>query len=126
MKSVIGPNIQIKGMIDLHLKLGSLEKTRTFIVVDRLHVDAILRTDMMKAFRTVINLACNAMTLKDTGFPAWVTTCGGVTSVQGKLGDISTVWWAGYSRNRIQGDITEATTVLAKGLPELDDTMKIA
>ncbi|KAG3140292.1 hypothetical protein PI126_g16079 [Phytophthora idaei] len=49
MKSVIGPNIQIKGMIGLPLKLGSPEKTRTFIAVGRLHVDAILRTDMLKA-----------------------------------------------------------------------------
>ncbi|KAG3108677.1 hypothetical protein PI125_g11616 [Phytophthora idaei] len=66
------------------------------------------------------------MTLKDTGFPAWGTTCGGVTYVQGKLGDTSTVWWTGYSRNRIQRDVTEATTVLVEGLPELDDTMKVA
>ncbi|KAG2783356.1 hypothetical protein Pcac1_g6861 [Phytophthora cactorum] len=119
-------------MIDLHLKLGSLEKTRTFIVVDRLHVDAILRTDMMKAFRTVINLACNAMTLKDTGFPAWVTTCGGVTSVQGKLGDISTVWWdsteAGAAEDAavdtawmdviIGGEATEVSTT-RKQIPEI-------
>ncbi|KAG2784500.1 hypothetical protein PC129_g5688 [Phytophthora cactorum] len=39
LKSVIGYNTGINGMIDLPLKLGSLEKARTFIVVSHLHVD---------------------------------------------------------------------------------------
>ncbi|KAG3086001.1 hypothetical protein PI125_g19067 [Phytophthora idaei] len=54
-------------MTDLPLKLGSLEMMLTFIVVSRFHVDAILDTDTLKAFRAVINLDSNTMTLKDTG-----------------------------------------------------------
>ncbi|KAG2897509.1 hypothetical protein PC116_g9866 [Phytophthora cactorum] len=60
-------------MIDLPLKLGSLEKTRTFIVVSRLDVDGILDTDRLKAFRAVINLDGSSLTLENTGeaCPRW-------------------------------------------------------
>ncbi|KAG3087720.1 hypothetical protein PI124_g20937 [Phytophthora idaei] len=52
-------------MIDLSLKLGSLEKTRTFIFASRLHVDGILGTDTLKAFLAVIDHDSNDMTLKN-------------------------------------------------------------
>ncbi|GMF37219.1 unnamed protein product [Phytophthora fragariaefolia] len=39
---------------------------RMFVVVDRLHVHAILGTDELKAFRAVIDLDTNVMTLKES------------------------------------------------------------
>ncbi|ETK77027.1 hypothetical protein L915_16669, partial [Phytophthora nicotianae] len=49
------------------LRLGSLEKTVPFVVVDQLHVDAILGTDALKEFKAVIDLEDNVVTLKETG-----------------------------------------------------------
>ncbi|KAE9123339.1 hypothetical protein PF010_g6156 [Phytophthora fragariae] len=40
---------------------------RPFIVVDKLHIDVILGTDALKAFRAVVDLDENLVTLKDTG-----------------------------------------------------------
>ncbi|KAE9019770.1 hypothetical protein PF011_g5691 [Phytophthora fragariae] len=39
---------------------------RPFIVVDKLHIDVILGTDALKAFRAVVDLDENLVTLKDT------------------------------------------------------------
>ncbi|GMF35670.1 unnamed protein product [Phytophthora fragariaefolia] len=47
-------------------------RLRPFAVIDRLHVDAILGTDTLKAFRAVIDLDDNVMTLIDSGeLPPW-------------------------------------------------------
>ncbi|KAE9042644.1 hypothetical protein PR001_g3842 [Phytophthora rubi] len=56
LKDVSGGNLRIKGEIELTLRLGTCEELRTFVVVDRLHVHAILGTDTLKAFRAVIDL----------------------------------------------------------------------
>ncbi|KAE9167228.1 hypothetical protein PF005_g28867 [Phytophthora fragariae] len=47
--------------------MGARYELRTFVVVDKLHVNAILGTDTLKAFRAVIDLDENIMTLKDSG-----------------------------------------------------------
>ncbi|OWZ08939.1 hypothetical protein PHMEG_00018439 [Phytophthora megakarya] len=56
----------MKGTIDLRLRLGTLELVRRFVVVDRLRVNANLGTDTLKAFRGVIDLDENTVTLKST------------------------------------------------------------
>ncbi|KAE9313857.1 hypothetical protein PR003_g19390 [Phytophthora rubi] len=45
----------------------TLEKLRTFAVVDHLHVHALLGTDALNAFRAVIDMEESVMTLMETG-----------------------------------------------------------
>ncbi|KAE8879049.1 hypothetical protein PF007_g21414 [Phytophthora fragariae] len=47
--------------------MGARYELRTVVAVDRLHVNAILGTDTLKAFRSVMDLDENIMTLKDSG-----------------------------------------------------------
>ncbi|GMG15135.1 unnamed protein product [Phytophthora fragariaefolia] len=121
-------DLRIKGEIELSLRLGILTKLRTFVVVDRLHVRAILGTDALKAFRTVIDLDENVLALKDSGevFPlepprveemyatrvaSAIRLCpGGLALI---LADV-------------MGKASDETTVLIEGLPELDPNVKIA
>ncbi|KAE9318080.1 hypothetical protein PR003_g18330 [Phytophthora rubi] len=67
LKDVSRGSLRIKGERELTLRLGARYELRTFVVVDRLHVNAILGTDTLKAFRAVIDLDENIMTLKDSG-----------------------------------------------------------
>ncbi|ETL82442.1 hypothetical protein L917_17387, partial [Phytophthora nicotianae] len=67
LNAVSGHSLKTRGVIDLQLRLGSLEKTIPFVVVDQLHVDAILGTDALKEFKAVIDLEDNVVTLKGTG-----------------------------------------------------------
>ncbi|OWZ06631.1 LOW QUALITY PROTEIN: hypothetical protein PHMEG_00021088, partial [Phytophthora megakarya] len=64
LDSVSGHSIQVRGMIDLPVTLGSVEKTLPFVVVNHLHVDAILGTDTLRAFKAVIDLEEQALILK--------------------------------------------------------------
>ncbi|OWZ21655.1 hypothetical protein PHMEG_0003765 [Phytophthora megakarya] len=66
LNGVTGHKINMKGTIDLPLRLGSIEIVRPFVVVSRLHVDAILGTDTLKAFRAVVDLDDSTLTLKTT------------------------------------------------------------
>ncbi|KAI9999232.1 hypothetical protein PInf_004052 [Phytophthora infestans] len=63
---VTGHGVRVSGVIDLPVTLGTLEKTLPFVVTDRLFVDAILGTDTLRAFRAVIDLEEQTMTLKET------------------------------------------------------------
>ncbi|KAE8897164.1 hypothetical protein PF005_g7023 [Phytophthora fragariae] len=63
LNGVSGYPLHIRGEIEL----GTLEKLRTFAVVDRLHVHALHGTDALKAFRAVIDVEESVMTLKETG-----------------------------------------------------------
>ncbi|ETM35684.1 hypothetical protein L914_17442 [Phytophthora nicotianae] len=64
---VSGHSLKTRGVINLPLRLGSLEKTIPFIVVDQLHVDAILGTDALREFKAVMELEDNVVTHKGTG-----------------------------------------------------------
>ncbi|KAE9240783.1 hypothetical protein PF002_g9602 [Phytophthora fragariae] len=67
LNGVSGHPLHIRGEIELPLRIGTLEKLRTFAVVDRLHVHTLLGTDALKAFRAVIDMEESVMTLKETG-----------------------------------------------------------
>ncbi|KAE9333721.1 hypothetical protein PF008_g14317 [Phytophthora fragariae] len=67
LNGVSGHPLHIRGEIELLLRIGTLEKLRTFAVVDHLHVHALLGTDALKAFRAVIDMEESIMTLKETG-----------------------------------------------------------
>ncbi|OWZ15448.1 LOW QUALITY PROTEIN: hypothetical protein PHMEG_00010910 [Phytophthora megakarya] len=65
LNGVTEHHIGIMGMI--HLPLKNVEDDSTFAVVNHHHVDAILGTDALKAFRPVIVLDNNTINFKTTG-----------------------------------------------------------
>ncbi|KAE9014089.1 hypothetical protein PR001_g15230 [Phytophthora rubi] len=65
-KNLSGGSLRIKGELELTLRLGARYELRTFVVVDRLHVNAILGTDRLKAFRAVIDLDENIINATTT------------------------------------------------------------
>lgn len=67
LKGVSGHHLRTKGVISLPTRLGSLELTRPFVVVEDLHIDVILGTDTLKAYKAVIDTYVHSITLKDTG-----------------------------------------------------------
>ncbi|KAG2902282.1 hypothetical protein PC119_g21314 [Phytophthora cactorum] len=67
LNSASGHEIKAVGVMDLPVRLESVEKELPFIITNRVHVDAILGTDSLSAFRVVINLEIRTMQLKDTG-----------------------------------------------------------
>ncbi|KAG6612700.1 uncharacterized protein IUM83_03316 [Phytophthora cinnamomi] len=126
--AVSGHKLRVKGEIDLPLRLGSLEKRRPFVVVDHLHVDAILGTDSLKAFRAVIDLDEKTMALKDSGevFPL------GAPRVEETYVSriASTVRLCPCGQALVAADIMgkaqENATVLIEGLPELEENVRVA
>ncbi|OWY93652.1 hypothetical protein PHMEG_00036875, partial [Phytophthora megakarya] len=125
---VTGHNIGAKGVIDLPLRLGSLEMNRPFVVVHRLHVDAILGTDTLKAFRAVIELDDNTLTLKTTNE---VFQLGSPRVEESHLSRISLTVRLRPGGQAIVvtdviGNLPEGATVLVEGSPELDATVLVA
>ncbi|KAE8964388.1 hypothetical protein PF002_g9508 [Phytophthora fragariae] len=99
--------------------MGARYELRTFVVVDKLHVNAILGTDTLKAFRAVIDLDENIMTLKDSGEAIalgsprveemYVTRI--VSAVRLRPGGQALVV------TDVMGQAPDETTVLIEGLP---------
>ncbi|KAI9990797.1 hypothetical protein PInf_018388 [Phytophthora infestans] len=67
LNSMDGKRLHADNVIDLPIWLGALELEQPLVVVDRLHVDGILGTDALKAFRAVVDLDTYTVTLKGTG-----------------------------------------------------------
>ena len=65
--SVSGHKLPSKGLIDLTVKVGTIERTVPFVVVEQLHEDAILGTDALCSFRAVIDMEIQTLTLKSSG-----------------------------------------------------------
>lgn len=66
LNGVTGHKVCVKGEINLPIRLSSQEMLRPFVVVEYLHVDAVLGTDTLKAYRALIDLNENTILLKDT------------------------------------------------------------
>jgi hypothetical protein len=128
LNGITGHQVGIKGFIDLPMRLGSREMIRPFVVVNHLHVDAILGTDTLKAYRAVIDLDDNTLTLKDSGevFPLGSPRVEEMhesrmnATVKPQPGGQAIVVTV------VLGEVAEGTTVLVEGLPSLDETVKVA
>ncbi|KAE9013519.1 hypothetical protein PR001_g15392 [Phytophthora rubi] len=128
LKDVSGGSLRIKGELELTLRMGARYELGTFVVVDRLHVNAILGTDTLKASRAVIDLDENVMTLKDSGEvialgsprveEMYVTRI--ASAVRLRPGGQALVV------TDVMGQAPDETTVLIEGPPELDANVKIA
>ncbi|POM79950.1 Hypothetical protein PHPALM_2272, partial [Phytophthora palmivora] len=128
LNGVSGKPLDIRGVVELPIRLGTLELVLPFVVAKRLHVDVILGTDTLKAFRAVIDLEADTVMLKSTGevFP--------IGSPRVEEMHISRI----NSTIRIRpggqvlvvaevlGETDEASTVLVEGWPELDCTVQVA
>ncbi|OWZ13530.1 putative membrane protein [Phytophthora megakarya] len=127
LNGITGHKIGAKGVIDLPLRLGSLEMDRPFVVVHRLHVDAILGTDTLKAFRAVIDLDDNTLTLKTTNE---VFKLGSPRVEESHLSRISLMVRLRPGGQAIVvtdviGNLPEGATVLVEESPELDATVLV-
>ncbi|OWY96568.1 hypothetical protein PHMEG_00033137, partial [Phytophthora megakarya] len=105
-----------------------MEKVLPFVVVDRLHVDAILGTDILKAFRAVIDLEDQVLTLKENGE---VVPLGASRVEESFAADIAatvklTPGAQALVRARLNGTLTPDTTVLVEGIAGGDDSLRIA
>ncbi|KAG4042204.1 hypothetical protein PC123_g22297 [Phytophthora cactorum] len=108
LNSVSGHAIRISGVIDLPVTLGTLERALPFVVTDHLFVDAILGTDSLRAFRAVIDLEKQYMTLKGTGevIPLGATRA--------------------LVRSGIRGTVRNHAVELVEGVPGSDELLTIA
>ncbi|ETP00315.1 hypothetical protein F441_22269 [Phytophthora nicotianae CJ01A1] len=127
LDSVSGHAIRVRGVIDLPVTLGTLEKTLPFVVTDHLFVDAILGTDSLKAFRAVIDLEEQSMTLKGTGnvIPLGVARVEETyaatisSSVRLEPGRQALL------RSRVRGAVRDKSVVLVEGAPGMDDSLRV-
>ncbi|ETN00296.1 hypothetical protein PPTG_24275 [Phytophthora nicotianae INRA-310] len=123
-----GSRHALRGVIDLPVTLETLEKMLPFVVTDHLFVDAILGTDSLKAFRAVIDLEEQSMTLKGTGdvIPLGVTRVEETyaatisSSVRLEPGRQALV------RSRVRGAVKDKSVVLVEGAPGTDDSLRVA
>ncbi|POM58010.1 Hypothetical protein PHPALM_37401 [Phytophthora palmivora] len=128
LNGVSGKPLDNRGVIDLPIRLGSQEIILPFAVVKRLHVDGILGTDALKAFKAVIDLETDSVTLKATGevFPF------GSPRVE----EMYTARMSSTTRIRpgsqalvvteVLGEIKGDSTVLVEGWSQFDSTLRVA
>ncbi|OWZ17086.1 LOW QUALITY PROTEIN: hypothetical protein PHMEG_0009019 [Phytophthora megakarya] len=67
VSSSSGHALLVKGWTHLPIRLGSLELSFEVLVVDQLHIDAILGVDALGAFGAVIDVANRSMVLQRSG-----------------------------------------------------------
>ncbi|GMF28614.1 unnamed protein product [Phytophthora fragariaefolia] len=103
-------------------------RLRTFAVVDRLHVHALLGTDALKAFRAVIDMEENVMMLKETGETIRLGTPRVEEMYVSRTNSTVRLCPGGQALvvANLMGTTPENSTVLIEGLPELDPLLKIA
>ncbi|POM74055.1 Retrovirus-related Pol Polyprotein [Phytophthora palmivora] len=56
LKGVSGQALRVRGVVRLPMRLESKELIRPFVVIEKLHVDVILGTDTLRAYRAVVDL----------------------------------------------------------------------
>ncbi|KAG4052118.1 hypothetical protein PC123_g12692 [Phytophthora cactorum] len=128
LNSGSGHEIRVSGVIDLPVTLGTLERTLPFVVADYLFVDAILGTGSLRAFRVVIDLEEQKMTLKGTGdvIPLGATRVEETyaasvnSSVRLEPGRQALV------RSSVRGTVRSHSVVLVEGVPRSDESLRIA
>ncbi|GMF40664.1 unnamed protein product [Phytophthora fragariaefolia] len=128
LNSASGHPLRIRGEIDLPLQLGSREVMRPFIVVDKLHIDMILGTDALKAFRAVVDLDKNLVTLKDTGEKFSIGSPRVEEMYSTKICSTVRIRPGGQALvvTDVLGELAEDTTVLVEGLIDLDASVRVA
>ncbi|OWY90244.1 hypothetical protein PHMEG_00041719 [Phytophthora megakarya] len=130
LKRIVCPGhaIRVHGVIDLPIRLGSLEKMLSFVMVDRLHVDAILGTDILTAFRAVIYLEERTMILKETGETLALGTTRVEESYDASIAS-TTRLLPGHQAlvvSYVRGAVASDSVVLVEGVPGADECLRVA
>ncbi|ETL82444.1 hypothetical protein L917_17385, partial [Phytophthora nicotianae] len=128
LNAVSGHSLKTRGVINLQLRLGSLEKTIPFVVVDQLHVDAILGTEALKEFKAVIDLEDNVVTLKGTGEAFPIGSPRVEESYHARISSSVRICPGGQALvvADVTGQVVEGTTVLVEGLVDLNTAVRVA
>ncbi|OWZ19731.1 hypothetical protein PHMEG_0005970 [Phytophthora megakarya] len=105
-----------------------VEKILSFVVVDRLHADAILVTDILKAFQAIIDLESHVSTLKEHGE---VVPLGASRVEENFAADIAatvklTSGAQALVRARLHGTLSPGTMGFVEGIAEDADSLQIA
>ncbi|KAG3070611.1 hypothetical protein PI125_g22943 [Phytophthora idaei] len=127
LDSVSGHEIRVSGVIDLPVTLGTLERTLPFVVADHLFVDAILGTDSLRAFRAVIDLEEQKMTLKGTGdvIPLGATRVEETYAASVKSSVRLEPSRQALVRSSVRGTVRSHSVVLVEGVPGSDESLRI-
>ncbi|ETP05359.1 hypothetical protein F441_18006 [Phytophthora nicotianae CJ01A1] len=114
LNAVSGHSLKTRGVIDLQRRLGSLEKTIPFVVVDQLHVDAILEDNME--------------TLKGTGEAFPIGSSGVEESYRARISSAVRICPGGQAVvvADTAGQVEEGTTALVEGLVDLNAAVRVA
>ncbi|ETK75783.1 hypothetical protein L915_17651, partial [Phytophthora nicotianae] len=114
LNAVSGHSLKTRGVIDLQRRLGSLEKTIPFVVVDQLHVDAILEDNME--------------TLKGTGEAFPIGSSGVEESYRARISSAVRICPGGQAVvvADTAGQVEEGTTALVEGLVDLNAAVQVA
>ncbi|KAL3658587.1 hypothetical protein V7S43_016471 [Phytophthora oleae] len=101
---------------------------RPFVVIDKLHVDVILGTDTLKAYRAVVDLDTNTVTLKDTKEVFPIGSPRVEEMYTARISSTVRLCPGGQALvvSDVQGDAADDTTVLGEGYVDLDETVKVA
>ncbi|OWZ08181.1 hypothetical protein PHMEG_00019316 [Phytophthora megakarya] len=119
LNGVTGNKIGMKGTIDLPLQ--------PFVVVDRLHVDANLGTDALKAFRAVIDLDENTVTLKSIYEVFRLGSPRVEEAYSARMGSTIRLRPGGQTLvvTNVYGIGPEGTTILVEGISSLYSTVRV-
>ncbi|KAE8966851.1 hypothetical protein PR002_g28242 [Phytophthora rubi] len=101
---------------------------RPFTVVEKLHIDVILGTDDLKAFRAIVDLDENVVTLKSTGEKFAIGSPRVEEMYSSRISSTVRIRPGGQALvvTEVQGEIGEDVTVLVEGLVDLDATVRVA
>ncbi|KAG2797737.1 hypothetical protein PC119_g23818 [Phytophthora cactorum] len=126
--SLVDKRIRVSGVIDLPVTLGTLERTLPFVVADHLFVDAILGTDSLRAFRAVIDLEEQKMTLKGTGdvIPLGATRVEETYAASVKSPMRLEPGCQALVHSSVRGTVRTHSVVLVEGVPGSDESLRIA
>jgi hypothetical protein len=120
--------LKIKGVIELPLRLGTVERLRTFVVVDRLPEHAIIGTHALIAFRAVIDLEENVLTLRDSNEKIRLGSPRVEEMYVSRMASTVRIQPGGQALvvSDVMGKAPEGCSVLIEGLPELDPLVIVA
>ncbi|KAG3217947.1 hypothetical protein PC129_g11248 [Phytophthora cactorum] len=104
------------------------ERTLPFVVADHLFVDAILGTDSLRAFRAVIDLEEQKMTLKGTGdvIPLGATRVEETYAASVKSPMRLEPGCQALVHSSVRGTVRTHSVVLVEGVPGSDESLRIA
>ncbi|ETO59215.1 hypothetical protein F444_22413 [Phytophthora nicotianae P1976] len=128
LNAVTGHSLKTRGVIDLPLRLGLLEKTISFVVVDQLHVDVMFGIDALREFKAMINLEDNLAKLKGTGEASPIGSPRVEESYHARISSSVRICPGGQAlvAANIAGTVEDGVTILVEGLVVLKAAVRVA